>query len=64
MAMRVMHIRYVWVRVPHRRVRMRVGVRFALRVVRAMGVLVMFVMHVGMSMNDCFMNVGVLVMFG
>ena len=63
MAVRVVHVRHVWVRVSHWSVLMGMSVWFAGRITSAMGVLVVGVMHVGMRMHEGLVNMLVLVMF-
>ena len=63
MAVRVVHVRHVWVRVSHWPVLMGMSVWFAGRITSAMGVLVVDVMHVRMRMHEGLVNMLVLVMF-
>src|SRR5260370_15275312 len=63
MAMLVMHVRNMRVRVHEGAVPMRMGVRFARRIVGAVIVLVMLVMRMDMRVDDRQMDVLVLVPF-
>ena len=63
MAVRVVHVRHVWVRVSHWPVLMGMSVWFAGRITSAMGVLVVDVVHVRMCMHEALVNMLVLVMF-
>ena len=63
MAVRVVHVRHVRVRVSHWPVLMGMCVWFAGRIISAMGVLVVDVVHVRMCMHEALVNMLVLVMF-
>ena len=63
-AVGVMHVRHVWVRVPHRDVPMVVRVRFACGIPRAVGVAMVLVVHMRVGMFHRLMSMLVLVMLG
>ncbi len=63
MAMRMVHVRHVRMRVPHRFVFVRMRVRLAGRIRRLMVVSVVDVMHMRMRMNNSLVHMLVFVMF-
>lgn len=63
MAVRVVHVRQVRVHVSHRPVLMGMCVWFAGRIISAMGVSVVDVMHMRVRMHERFVNMLVLMMF-
>ena len=64
MAVGVVHIRKMWMFVYEGGVLVNVGMRFSRWIMRAMSMLVMLVMHVGMGMLHRLMDVFVIVLFG